>query len=169
MNPYVLQRMAEERIADRHREAAAWRLANEVRSSRRGRRAGQLAWRPWRRRSRGTGGAPSGAAAPMERVVEEPRSEPARFLVIARIPAEGVETFADYERMVIPLLADYGGVLKRRLVNFDRTIEAHLLEFVSGNQLRDYSNDPRRLEAAPILQRSGAEVEVVDVLEMPFA
>lgn len=81
--------------------------------------------------------------------------------MIARIPVAGVELFADHERRVIPLLDDHDGVLRQRWASVDRTVEAHLLEFASGERLTDYSNDPRRREAAPLLERSGAELEIL--------
>lgn len=93
-------------------------------------------------------------------------SAPAHYLVIARVPVAGVELFADYERTVTPLLHEHGGTLKQRLVSVDRTVEAHLIEFVSDERLLDYSADPRRLEADPLLQRSKAEVEVLNVVHM---
>lgn len=93
----------------------------------------------------------------------------ARYLVIARIPAAGVELFADYERRVIPLLGEHGGALRQRLVSLDRTVEAHLLEFGSDDRLLDYSNDPRRLAAAPLLERSGAKVEVMGAVDLSIS
>ena len=41
------------------------------------------------------------------------------FVLIARIPPEGISTFATYEDHVLPLLAEHGGVLQRRLRSGD--------------------------------------------------
>jgi hypothetical protein len=41
------------------------------------------------------------------------------FVLIARIPPEGISIFAAYEDHVLPLLAQPGGVLQRRLHSED--------------------------------------------------
>lgn len=161
VNSYWLQSVAEARTSELHRRAEAWRLAEKGRSARRRNQ------RPWWRRSRihtraeAVGGGEPGSA--------RRSSAPARYLVIARIPVAGVELFADYERRVLPLLGEYGGALRRRLVSLDRTVEAHLLEFGSDERLLDYSNDPRRLAAAPLLERSGAKVEVLGAADLSIS
>jgi hypothetical protein len=54
------------------------------------------------------------------------------FVLIARIPREGISTFATYEEHVLPLLAEHGGVLQRRLRSGDGLVEIHVLCFPSA-------------------------------------
>ena len=49
------------------------------------------------------------------------------FVLIARIPPEGISTFATYEDHVLPLLAEHGGVLQRRLRSGDGLVEIHVV------------------------------------------
>lgn len=89
-----------------------------------------------------------------------------KLAVIARIPHEGVVDFQGYEARVLLLLAEHGGTLERRLRNGDGTMELHVLRFASRAGLDAYRADPRRLEAAPQLQRSGAAMEAVEVFDV---
>lgn len=95
-------------------------------------------------------------------------SAPARYTIAlaARIPAEGVVLFQQYEDAVLPLLADYGGMLERRLQSADGTREVHIVSFPNEAALQSYRGDPRRAAQASLLQRSGAEVEVVAVSDV---
>jgi hypothetical protein len=86
--------------------------------------------------------------------------------VIARIPREGIADFQGYEARVLPLLAEHGGVLERRLRNGDGTLEMHVLRFASRAGLEAYRADARRQQAAPQLERSGAAMEVVEVTDV---
>jgi hypothetical protein len=52
---------------------------------------------------------------------------PVTFVLIARIPAEGVADFRAYEDAVLPLLPGFNGRLERRLRNSDGTIEMHIV------------------------------------------
>jgi hypothetical protein len=51
------------------------------------------------------------------------QTTPVTFVLIARIPPEGVEAFRAYEDAVLPLLPEFNGSLERRLRNPDGTIE----------------------------------------------
>jgi hypothetical protein len=86
--------------------------------------------------------------------------------VVARIPREGVVDFQDYEGRVLPLVAEHGGILERRLRNGDGTIEMHVLRFPSRTGLDAYRGDMRRQQAASLLARSGAAMEVVEVIDV---
>lgn len=88
------------------------------------------------------------------------------YLLLARLPEGGLGAFDDYERVVLPLLAEYGGRLERRLRTVDDRVEAHLITFPGSENLAAYRADPRRLEAAPLLESSGAEVELLAVHEV---
>ncbi len=82
--------------------------------------------------------------------------------LIARIRADGVASFRAYEAAVLPLLGDHGGVLQRRLANADGTVEVHLVWFPSHEHFAQFRADPRRAAHAPLLERSGAVMELIE-------
>lgn len=86
---------------------------------------------------------------------------PVTLALIARIPSDGVAAFQAYEDRVLPLLAEHGGRLERRLRNSDGTIELHIVGFATAAQLDHFRSDPRRAEAAPLLAQSGATSELL--------
>jgi uncharacterized protein (DUF1330 family) len=86
--------------------------------------------------------------------------------LIARVPAAGVSDFQAYEACVLPILAEYGGALERRLRNADGTTELHVLRFASRDGLDRFRRDERRTAAAPLLQRSGATIELMELLDV---
>lgn len=85
------------------------------------------------------------------------------YLVLARIPAEGVAAFREYESRVLPLLGRHQGSLERRLVSGDGTVEAHLVSFPSSAYLDGYREDPEWKRHRPLLDASGAVVELVEL------
>jgi hypothetical protein len=85
------------------------------------------------------------------------------FVLIARIPPEGVSMFATYEEHVLPLLAEHGGVLQRRLRSGDGLVEIHVLNFPSPAARARFREDPRRVQHAPELEASGARIEVLQL------
>jgi uncharacterized protein (DUF1330 family) len=89
------------------------------------------------------------------------------YVLVARIPAAGVEAFERYEAAVLPLLADHGGRLHRRLRSADRTVEVHLIAFAADDALAAYRADPRRAEHAPLLEQSGAQIELLEMEDVP--
>lgn len=89
------------------------------------------------------------------------------YLVLARVPEGGLAAFDAYERAVLPLLADHGGRLERRLRTPDGRTEAHLVSFPGDPEFAAYRADPRRADAAPLLAASGAEVELLAVRDVP--
>jgi hypothetical protein len=62
------------------------------------------------------------------------------FVLIARIPTEGLEAFRAYEDAVLPLLPEFNGRLERRLRNPDDTIEVHIISFASDADFQNYRN-----------------------------
>jgi antibiotic biosynthesis monooxygenase (ABM) superfamily enzyme len=90
-----------------------------------------------------------------------PQTKPVTFVLIARIPAEGVEDFRAYENAVLPLLAGFNGRLERRLRNPDGTIEMHIVSFASDADFQNYRNDPRRTAQARLLEKSSATLELI--------
>lgn len=91
---------------------------------------------------------------------------PVTLALIARIPAAGVSAFQDYEARVLPILADYGGDLQRRLRNGDGTTELHILTFPSPEHLARFRTDSRRSQAAPLLASSGATTELLQLYDV---
>jgi hypothetical protein len=88
------------------------------------------------------------------------------YLMLARLPEGGLAAFDAYESAVLPLLAEYGGRLQRRLRTLDARVEAHLVTFPNSEDLAAYRADPRRSTAAPLLESSGAVVELLAVRDV---
>ena len=86
--------------------------------------------------------------------------------LIARVPATGVSDFQEYEARVLPLLADHGGTLERRLRSADGTTELHVLRFGSRDGLDRFRSDERRAAAAPLLRQCGATVELMELQDV---
>jgi hypothetical protein len=78
-----------------------------------------------------------------------------------------MEVFDAYESTVLPLLAEYGGKMERRLRTLDDRVEVHLVSFPSNEDFAAYRADPRRTPAAPLLESSGVVVELLAVREVP--
>jgi hypothetical protein len=83
------------------------------------------------------------------------------FVLIARIPAAGIEDFRAYEDAVLPLLSEFKGRLDRRLRNPDGTVEVHVVSFASDADFQNYRNDPRRMAHARLLEKSSATLELL--------
>ena len=87
------------------------------------------------------------------------------FVLIARIPSEGIADFRAYEDAVLPLLPEFNGRLERRLRNPDGTIEMHVVSFASDADFQNYRNDPRRTAQAWLLERSSAKLELIPMAD----
>jgi hypothetical protein len=83
-----------------------------------------------------------------------------KFLMIARIPDGGLPDFDAYEAAVLPLLAEHGGRLDRRLRSADGGLEAHVVTFPGRAEFDAYRADPRRAAATPLLEASAAVIEL---------
>lgn len=83
------------------------------------------------------------------------------FVLIARIPPEGIKDFRAYEDAVLPLLSEFNGHLERRLRNPEGTVEMHIVSFASHADFQNYRNDPRRTAQARLLQKSTARLELL--------
>jgi uncharacterized protein (DUF1330 family) len=88
------------------------------------------------------------------------------FVVIARVPSEGVASFQAYEQAVLPLLSEFGGLLERRLRNSDGTVEVHILSFDSEQSFQRFRNDPRRASYAHLKERSAAKTETIAMADI---
>jgi hypothetical protein len=86
--------------------------------------------------------------------------------MLARLPEGRLDAFDAYESAVLPLLAEHGGRLERRLRTLDNRVEAHLVSFPSTEEFAAYRADPRRSTAAPLLESSGAVVELLAVRDV---
>ena len=84
-------------------------------------------------------------------------------VLIARVPAEGIESFREYESGVLPLLAAHGGSLQRRLRSADARTEVHLVWFPSDEAFLAYRSDPRRATFQPLLTASNASLELLEL------
>jgi hypothetical protein len=82
------------------------------------------------------------------------------FVLIARVPLDGVASFQAYEEAVLPLLGEFGGLLERRLRNFDGTIEVHIVSFDSDRNFQRFGSDPRRASFAHLFETSAARNEL---------
>jgi hypothetical protein len=79
---------------------------------------------------------------------------------VLRVPSDGLAAFQAYEDAVLPLLADHGGSLRRRLRTADGLTEIHLIQFPSAVALDAFRADPRRAAQAPLFEASGATAEM---------
>jgi hypothetical protein len=94
------------------------------------------------------------------------QTNPVTFVLIARIPVEGIEDFRAYEAAVLPLLPEFNGRLERRLRNPDGTVEMHIVSFASEADRQNYRNDPRRTALAWLLQKSSAKLELLPMADV---
>lgn len=85
------------------------------------------------------------------------------FVLVVRIPTEGIEDFQAYEDAVLPLLPEFNGRLERRLRNQDGTVEMHIVSFASDADFQNYRNDPRRAAQAWLLEKSSAKLELISM------
>jgi hypothetical protein len=88
------------------------------------------------------------------------------FVLIVRIPTEGIEDFRAYEEVVLPLLPEFNGRLERRLQNPDGTVEMHIVSFASDADFQNYRNDPRRTAQAWLLEKSSAKLELLPMADV---
>ena len=89
------------------------------------------------------------------------------FVLIVRIPTEGVEDFRAYEEAVLPLLPEFNGHLERRLRSSDGTVEMHIISFASDADFQNYRNDPRRTAQAWSLEKSSTKLELLPMANVP--
>lgn len=87
-------------------------------------------------------------------------AEGVTYVLLARIPAEGIAAFAAYEEAVLPLLAEHGARLDSRLRTAGGRVEVHVLWFPGPEALEAYRADPRRAAAGHLLEESGAATDL---------
>jgi hypothetical protein len=88
------------------------------------------------------------------------------FMVIIRIPSEGIADFRAYEDAVLPLMPEFKGRLERRLRNADGTVEMRIISFASEADFQNYRNDPRRAAQAWLLKKSSAKSELIPMADV---
>ena len=91
------------------------------------------------------------------------------YVWVARVQPAGAELLRRYEDGVLPLLAEHGARLERRLRSADGCTEIHLVSFPSVEALTRYRSDPRRVRLHDLLERSGAQLELHHVHDVPPA
>jgi hypothetical protein len=89
-----------------------------------------------------------------------------KLCAIFRVPADGLVSFLAYENAVLPLLAEHGGVLRQQLRSKDARREIHVIWFPSEAAFAAYRDDPRRAKQAGLFKASGAEVELLSVVDV---
>jgi hypothetical protein len=88
------------------------------------------------------------------------------FVLIVRVPSDGVAGFQAYEEAVLPLLGEFGGLLERRLRNPDGTIEVHIVSFDSDRNFQSFRSDPRRAAFAHLFEASAANNEFLAMTDV---
>lgn len=88
------------------------------------------------------------------------------MMAIIRMPQEGVASFQAYEEGVIPVQAQHGATMERRVRTADGTIEVHLMRFPSRVAFAAYMDDPRRAEHSRLFAVSGAVMEAFEVVDV---
>lgn len=83
-----------------------------------------------------------------------------------RVPLEGIDALRRFEAAVLPLLANYGARLERRLRSLDGCVEVHIVSFPSREALDGYRADPRRRQHLPLLEESEAVVDLFEVTDI---
>ncbi|AEF40967.1 hypothetical protein [Hoyosella subflava] len=86
-----------------------------------------------------------------------------RYVMVARLSRDGIESFVRYEEIVLPLLTEHGGHLEQRLRSPDGLREVHVLWFPSPEAFEEYRSDYRRTAHKHLLDDSGATTEVFEV------
>lgn len=89
-----------------------------------------------------------------------------KYVLIARIPPEGVGAYQEYETAVLPLLAEHEGTLERRLRSPDELVEVHVIGFSSHVAFTAYMEDPRRAALQPLLISSGTSAELHELTDV---
>lgn len=81
---------------------------------------------------------------------------PMNILVQINLSGADLSLFDAYERQVLALLPKYGAALEARVRSCDDRQEVHLLHFPDPDAFEAFRNDPARLAAQDIWNRSGA-------------
>lgn len=87
------------------------------------------------------------------------------LLAMFELDPEGIALFEEYERLVLPFLAEYGGRLERRMRNPENTMEFHIVWFPSDEAFRAYRDDTRRLSHQPLFEQSKTVASVYPVVD----
>ena len=93
---------------------------------------------------------------------------PVTLTFIARVPQHGVDDFLKYERSIIPVLIEHGGLIERRLRSVDERVEIKVVRFPSQEAYEELARDYRCRAAEPLLESSEATVEVFAVQEVDW-
>lgn len=90
------------------------------------------------------------------------------MLVVVRIDLSDADlaAFERYEAEVLPLVAEHGGRLERRLRG--AAVELHILNFPSQETFHAYLGDPRREAFQALWAQSGAAAERWEAIDLPI-
>jgi len=93
---------------------------------------------------------------------------PVTLTFVARVPHHGVDDFLKYERHIIPVVIEHGGLIERRLRSVDERVEIKVVRFPSQDAYEALARDYRCLAAQPLLESSEATVEVFAVQDLDW-
>ncbi len=91
-----------------------------------------------------------------------------KLLIQIDLSSADLDRFEAYERAVLALLSDHGGVLELRVRGTDEATETHVIAFASEAGFDDFVHDPRRIALAQAWVDCGAKAQrwrVEDVAE----
>lgn len=77
-----------------------------------------------------------------------------------------LDLFEQYERSVLPLLANHGGTLLERLRSIDGSNETHLIQFTDASRLEAFKADPTRKELQALWASCGATATLKEVVRI---
>jgi hypothetical protein len=84
-------------------------------------------------------------------------------LVTIDLSQADIGLFEAFEGAVLPLVAEHGGEVVKRLRALDGRSETHLLHFPDAAAFEAYRSDPRRLGVLGDWEASGAKSTVIEV------
>jgi len=82
-----------------------------------------------------------------------------KLLIQIDLSDADLDKFEAYERAVLALLPDHGGVLELRMRGTDQPVETHVIAFASETGFDDFVHDPRRIALAQAWVDCGAKAD----------
>jgi len=89
-------------------------------------------------------------------------------LVVLDLSDADVPQFEEYEKLVIPLLSQYGARMEAGYRSADGLTETHVLYFPDQASFESFLTDPVRTAKQDEFQRIGASASVTDVREIAY-
>lgn len=91
------------------------------------------------------------------------------LVVLADVPADGVDAFQRYEAAVLPLLRRHDGRVERRLRTADGQAEVQIVSFGSRSACRGYLADPERTSHRSLLHGVAVAQRVLEMSDVDAA